>query len=177
MKYSIWITFEGKTEKQLQDIITKYSNKYKAPLFFPHISLSFSFSGDPKVSVEIIRNILLAQKPFFVKVNEIDTTNLKQKQLFLTIEKSDHIKELNKNLLTAFLGSITKTDEFMPHISLIYAHNATNQNFSKEIKKEIIKDLAKQELPTEIIVNNISLIQFFSDVPEEWKEIEKIKLS
>ncbi len=176
MKYSIWITFEGKIEKQLQNIITNYSNKYKSPLFFPHISLPFSFTGDQKTIIETIKNILSEQKPFSIKVKEIETTNLKHKQVFLTIEKNNEIEELNQKLFNLFLTSIIKTERFSPHISLIYAHKTPNLNFSKEIKKEIIKDMEKQDLPKEIIVDNISLIQFFSDVPEEWKEIEKIKI-
>lgn len=175
-KYSFWILPPEDINKKIQKAINIFSNDYSAPHFFPHISTTFSINGNIKNIKQKLDKINLT--PIKIKSLGISTGNLRWKQVFIKIKKDSEIIELQNKLRATFKESIIweQKEPFDPHISLIYANNESNEQFSDKVKNEILDKAKTFELELNASINSIYLIDTTSKIPEEWSIVKKINL-
>lgn len=130
---SIWLVPKGNDLSNLSTIINDLADKYKSPVFTPHLTLF----GDTKVDFQVLKSavdeVFTNVKPFKVKSTGISQSELFFKTVFIEFN-------LDENLTNLFNNVSSKTDNrsidsFKPHISLIY------KMMPKEEKLKIIESL------------------------------------
>ena len=174
-KYSFWILPPKVASEKIQKAINLFSETYSAPRFFPHISTTFSIKGN----IEDIEKKVNALnfKPIKINLAKLSTGELRWKQVFVRVENSPELKNIQNTLKTTFKESIVKEQKepFDPHISLIYANNEPGEQFLENKKQEILKKAKTFEFEKKMLIDSIFLIDITSKAPEEWKIIKEIK--
>lgn len=164
-QYTIWLVPSSEVKSVLDKTINNLAQKYKTPVFEPHITLL----GDIKTSKEDVlekANLLARRlKPFNVDLGEISYSTTYFQNVFVRAVS-------NAQLMQAYVEAknIFKQDVgvYMPHISLIYGyHNMEERN---NIASEV--DLPKG---LSFKVDKLVVIPA-TDNPDEWEHIAEIKI-
>lgn len=169
-KYSIWIVPKGRLYEELLFEIKNISKKYGTEEFEPHLTLYGAFEAvcDEQV-IKQTKNVFLKFKPFEVEVLDFGFTDQFYRCLFLRIEKTEELVELNRRVKQVFGGE--NPGEFMPHISLMYG-----ENIPQAIKDQIIKNIADKYKKRKFLVNKIIINGDAGGFPKEWKLVFETNL-
>ena len=159
--YAIWYIFERNDEEKIKKNIIEISERYKTPVFLPHITayglIKTDLESIEKSVLESIKNI----KPFTVKKKSISVSNNFWKTVFIEFENNSNMIEINKKLEKKFLKFSKYT--FEPHTSLIY------KNMNLEEKQNIIENI---ELEDNFKIDSIGILKFSESI-SKWKIIKK----
>jgi len=169
--YSIWLIPQKKDKKIFEENIIKISKKYNSPKFIPHITLIPKIEGSIDDISEKILKAIQNNSSFNLEFNSIKTTDNYWRSVFLEGKKSEKLSKLYESVKTKVKTNILNIDkEYYPHFSLIYG------DYSNEQKKEIISLIKYKELPKEILIDRISLIDMNSENPSKWIVLQEYKL-
>lgn len=96
-KYGFWVVPENEAYGEMQEVITKYSNEYKTPLFIPHMTIH---TAVPSTDDQVVRDIKMAAeniKPFKLTVGRIESSTTPFQCVFARINTDANL--LNAHLI------------------------------------------------------------------------------
>lgn len=162
--YSIWMIPRNSAYSTLSSIISKISNDYKTPDFKPHITLIGELKGDEKDLISKTEELASQMSPFTILPLRVNLHNQYFRSLYLKIRETKELTQANQKAQEIF----GKTENFFPHLSLMYGDIPT-------IKKlDIISNLEK--ISIEIPVKSLHLYSTKGTI-KDWHEIKEIPLS
>jgi 2'-5' RNA ligase len=126
--YSLWLRPYGELAYKLKQRIKKYSEEYDTPSFEPHLTLLGGLKQNETSLVSMTKLLAGRLHPFEISLNNISYTENYYRSLFIKADKTD---ELISAYITArrLFGdeSDPSTDDFMPHVSLMYSDLDRNE--------------------------------------------------
>ena len=131
---SIWLTPAKEDSAYLQEIVNALAFEYQAPVFYPHCTLYSPTDLEGYELDEILEKAGEKIGSLYVTMNKLDHTINIWKTVFIELEKSLELSNLQHNLVS--LIPEPKPYDFLPHISLIY------KKMTAEQQEEIIHNLA-----------------------------------
>tara|TARA_A100000164_G_scaffold382166_1_gene439638 strand:- start:18539 stop:19009 length:471 start_codon:yes stop_codon:yes gene_type:complete len=143
--------------KYLNGIISQLSQDYDSDYFSPHITLYSPLCGLSKYIEENIGELSKNLLPVDVTVKKIGYTNNIWKTLFVDVEISPELTDIQSTLLNYIPNK--KIYQFLPHISLIY------KKLSLEQKKKIIKKIVLKKYFT---MDKIAIVETVKEI-NDWK--------
>lgn len=159
--YSLWLQPNGDIAYQLQERIKKLGKKYHTPIFAPHVTLLGSLSASETELTSLTNTLASSLHPIELVLTRAGYHNLFYQALFVHVKKSNALEEMRHTACQLFDHS--KTDSFMPHLSLLYGDLSQKE-------KERILNVMGREFHIGFIVKSIVLMQT-EGPPEEWKKI------
>lgn len=155
--YAIWLLPEKKDAFYLSKIINDLSKKYRAPTFFPHITIYGLVDVSLEKLNQSIKKSIEEINTIIVKAEKVDFSDNLWKTIFIEIKNNNEMnliyKRLSQQLMT--FGDYN----FFPHISLIY------KKLDKSEKLDIIKNL---KIKNEFVIEKIAILNDSKNI-EEWK--------
>lgn len=164
--YTLWLIPKGEIGKRFSDLIKKLAKENNAPVFSPHITLLGSCTNDEKEAISKTQQLVSGQKPFTVKLGEIDYEDYHFRTLFIRAEKSEPLLALHNKAKEIFGNQ--DIPPYMPHLSLLYGI------FPNELKEQIIKEIGRDQ-SAEFEVNQVTLVK--GGEVAEWKIVGEFNFS
>ncbi|GIW64107.1 MAG: hypothetical protein KatS3mg092_0040 [Patescibacteria group bacterium] len=132
---SFWLLTE---DSWINDLIKKFANEFKIPLFLPHITLISGLEISEKDGVDFLQKLKKEFKPFNLKIIDIDFKKEIHKSFYLKTELNDNLLNLRLSIESNFKKN-KFNNEFNPHISLFYFNCGNNKKI--KLKNELIKKI------------------------------------
>ena len=131
--FSVWLVPEEEDKNYLDKIIGELSQKYKSPIFIPHLTLFVDVKEDEEDLKAAVDEIFKDVRPFKIKKKNLGQSDNFFKTVFIEFEQN----EIFKKLYNDFCLEIEKRDFslFKPHLSLLY------KNIDEHERLYIIKNL------------------------------------
>ncbi len=147
---TIWLKTSNKI---IEKIIINLSQKYKTPIFTPHITLINGFLVDDiDFIINIVKEIKLNLKKISLKIKDINFSDILTKTLYLTFCENNDLKRLRIKSENIFYDNkIAFNKDFNPHLSLIY-------DFLNEKEKKDLALKIKNQLPNELLFDDLILV-------------------
>ena len=161
----IWMMPDDKLKERIQRIINSLGKEFSTPLFVPHVTLAGSNDIGEKIMIKKTKDLSEQIKPFKIKLDGFDYSDNYFSSLFVLCEKTKDLTNANSLARKSFGIA---TNDYMPHMSLIYT-----DELSEDQKKDIIKKLGK--LKGEFEVKKLSLFATMGPV-EKWYKIRDFSL-
>ena len=170
--YSIWVRFNNKQQRQLENLKRKINNELKGPYFPIHMSLCGELLGEKKELIKKIKSILNKLDKFSIKIDNYGCKNTFFQSLYIKVIKNTKLVSQKKIIDNVFNR---QTRSFFPHISLYYGHKHNS------IKKKIISNLPT--LKKVIKIKNLCLscrkekkLKREKEKKMEWRIIKTFKI-
>lgn len=165
-KYGFWVIPENKTYQVFERIIRKYSKKYNAPMFVPHMTIHGVIESTEEKVVRGVKKVADKIRPFEVQVGEVEFSTTYFQCVFARIKTN--AKLLNTYLALRDSLEFTEKHVFMPHASLVYG------DFDMETREKISKEI---EFSNEkFMVNKITIVKADSRDPKNWHIVEQVQV-
>lgn len=172
--YGFWLLFEEKQEDTLGQYISQLSNKYlDGSIFGPHLSIFPSIQIELDELVDRLSMLLQNVQKFDVKTKGISYEDRWSKTLFIDIELSEHLSNLNEILNKSFQSKLHENNIYHPHVSLIY-----KENMAEYEKIEAMKNI---QIPKILTIKSLGIVDpgvtgnSWRDFCK-WKVIEEMEL-
>lgn len=164
MEYSLWLTPDSQSGEQLNKTVIKLHQKFKTPLFTPHVTICGSFMNIENV-MEFLKNSTFStlEKPFYFASTDIGNTYFQC--VYYSLVHDELLVTLNAKI-ESIEGRVGK--RFHPHVSVVYGDLSDNQ-------KSEAQEIASNDCPPLFIPGTLSIVPTGKDI-EEWKPIFEIKL-
>ncbi|RDJ32053.1 MAG: hypothetical protein DWQ18_00015 [Crenarchaeota archaeon] len=160
--YAVWLVPSNKDRKILQKIISDLADKYKSPVFIPHITTYGLVDIALGKLEDFVCNSIQGIKSFDVYTNNIDYSDNIWKTLFINIQMNYELEKIFQNLQKQ-LDNISHYD-YLPHVSLIY------KKMKDDEKKSLVDNL---QIPKKFHIDKIAIQEFSEDVTN-WKLVRVI---
>ena len=157
--YSLWLMPHGDLAKRLQKLIADLSTKHATPCFPPHITLIGSINITQTEAVAKTTTLGRKIAPFAVKVSDVAYMDEYFRCLFIKADKTEDL--MSANAAARSLFGLQNTEDYMPHLSLVYGHLTT------QVKIDIIEKIGKKiefEFPVEEIY-----LYYTDGQPKAWR--------
>mgnify|MGYP001563314316 CR=1 FL=1 len=161
--YSLWFVPSGSDYYALKDEIKKLSDKFKAPVFEPHITLLGEIEEEKDEMIKKAFTLTSRIKPFEVELNNICSGENYFQKLFYLTNKPKELILANEKAKEIFKRQ--NDPLYVPHLSLLYSLKA---------KPEHIKEIPRN-LSLKFNVNYLVLIDANGFV-NEWHKIKEFPL-
>lgn len=148
--YSINILPSGSEYARFDNMVKKLAKEYKTFTFAPHITVLGQAADDEETAIKLMEQLTSNQKPFAVALNKVGFQDFFFRALFVLAEKTEPLLALHEKAKQIF--GKPGTDEYMPHLSLLYAE------FPAEIKEKIIKEIGDEQ-PSTFTVSSLHLFK------------------
>ncbi len=160
--WSVWLEPCEKDKIQLQPLISKYCGQYNSPFFDPHITLFGRVEINPSSTFSVFENIVKNFDSISLKVMGAKTGKPPWKSLYLQVEKTGILVQLQKEIDRFFNGY--RPYEFDPHLSLAYGNH--------EIINSHLDDIY---FPETITFSSVALVRTPNEITD-WKTINHFRL-
>jgi 2'-5' RNA ligase len=168
-RLSVWIIPQDEDYSKFEKVINELKDSFNGADLFSHISLPFSFEYNFEQIDGCLNNICKSKKSFFIELDKIETSRKKHQQVFYLFKNSNKLSEL-ASLIKNELGEIIIKERDAPfHLSLIYADNKKDQNYSYKEKESMISLVNSKNLPNKILIKKLAVVDLCSDNPSDWK--------
>ena len=124
--WSVWLEPCEKDKIQLQPLISKYCGQYNSPFFDAHITLFGRVEINPSSTFSVFENIVKNFDSISLKVMGAKTGKPPWKSLYLQVEKTGILVQLQKEIERYLNGYLPY--EFDPHLSLAYGNFDINES-------------------------------------------------
>ena len=155
---------EGKTYEKFSSLIAKLADKYKGPVFSPHVTLIGDIRDD-NVFYKAER-LSKHMKPFTIKLTKATYVNDYYRCIIVMAEQTGYI--LNPAWKARDIFANYNKRKYIPHLSLFYG------NLDEKKKKEIVNSL--ENVNSEFLVDKIHLVDA-TGKPENWNVIKTYPLT
>jgi hypothetical protein len=157
--YSLWILPPAKISNILASIIKKLSQKYKSPIFEPHLTLLDGFSATKEEALSGTKKLFSLMKLFSLSFGEVSFSTTYGQCVFVRIKSNAFL--MDYNLLAKKIFKI-ENSIFMPHMSLLYAHLSmkNREKLATEIK-----------IPTLSFISERLAVTLSTNNPQDWKPL------
>jgi 2'-5' RNA ligase len=164
--YHLWLKPSGKAYDILADAIRELSQTLQAPLFDPHVTLLSRLTGSEPEHLLRTEQLAAKLRPFQIILTEPSFRDDYFQCLFMKVKETPQIMDAHATAKAVFAH---KTENFMPHLSLMYGR------YPIELKQKTIATL-----PADLCVafesTAVSLIRANSDAPQDWYEMARIPM-
>lgn len=148
--FTLWLMPSGAAFKKFSNLIKNLAQQYRAPIFKPHVTLLGEILQPEEECIRLTKKLVSVQKPFTVKLEQIDYQNYYFRMLFVKAK-------LTKPLLTLYtrakkIFQINAPSLYMPHLSLLYGR------FPVKTKEKIIDEIGENQ-SAEFKVSSLHLIE------------------
>lgn len=116
--YTLWLMPSGAEYNRFADLIKKLAQQYNAPVFQPHVTLLGEFPQPEKEAMRLTQELVIGQKPFPVKLRQIDYQEYHFRALFVKAVKTPDLVNLHERAKKLF--GMEHIPPYMPHLSLLY---------------------------------------------------------
>lgn len=165
--YSLWLMPEGDVYNRLKELMSGLGEKYKSPIFEPHVTLTGQVLGTEEEIVALTAGLAGNIKSFDIRLGGVACLDEYFRALFLKADETD--EAINANLIARTVFNRESNPPYMPHLSLMYG------DFSISTKKEIISSLGNK---FDIAFEARSIhIYSTKGVPEEWSRVKAFPLA
>jgi 2'-5' RNA ligase len=157
--YSLWLMPHGRLAEKLQKLIADLSMKHATPCFPPHVTLIGSINITRTEAVAKTTTLGRKIAPFAVKVSDMAYLDEYFRCLFIKAHKTEDL--MSANAAARYLFVLQSTEEYMPHLSLVYGHLTT------QTKLDIVENIGKKiefEFPVEEIY-----LYYTGGQPKAWR--------
>jgi hypothetical protein len=167
--HSLWLVPRGAAATRLATIIEDLSHAYRTPSFPPHVTLLARVTQPAHEVVLRTRSMVSAEKlrRFQLRLGSLDTTRAYFRSLFIRADPSTALLTTHTRASTWF--GVAQTEEFLPHLSLLYGELADKD------KRSIIARLDR-DYPAGYIAREIA-IYATEGAPENWRLVESVALA
>jgi 2'-5' RNA ligase len=148
----------GRVRNDLQKLITKLSVQYASPDFEPHVTLVGELVISENEAITKTKQLANLLKPFTISLKEVACLDEYFRCVFIKAEKTEGL--MNANLTARALFKQENSEEYMPHLSLVYG------DLQGKTKKAIIQHLGA-ETATEFAAEGLYLYYTLGQ-PNEW---------
>ncbi len=163
--YSLWIVPEKKELDELTILIQKLSERFKSPLFVPHMTLVGGISQKEGEIEEKTKRLASNLKPFEVELEKIDYEEIWNRTLYIRGKDSSLLSyAFERSDYTFETGNIPP----FPHMSLAYGA------FSNKSKEEAIREIG-ENYPAKFRASSLHLFYTQGHV-DGWIKIEEFPL-
>ncbi|MGK0390382.1 MAG: 2'-5' RNA ligase [Maribacter sp.] len=170
MKLTIWLYASGDTE--LPILIQHFSNTLNAPVFIPHITLLGSVEiDDPLPYLEAVAHISNDLNTLKIYLDGIAFEELIWRCFYYKVHPKETLLAYHKLLVSQLekFGA-SKSEYFMPHLSLIY------QNLTLTQQEELLEKNKALLASRSLIFNTIKVVHFIPDDIENWEVLASFPL-
>ena len=157
-EYWLWGLFPSVEEVFLNQIKAKVQSKLKSPFFETHITLAGPYLNIDNIFLKKLENFAQNNYAIMLNVGGYDFKQEIFKSFYISIENSQQLKELRRNLYE--LKNFDLANNYSPHISLSYGDHEI------KVKKELISNLPELDKP--IRLSKIALVEVDEDI-NLWK--------
>jgi len=166
--YALWIIPEGKTYRELKQLIDLLSRTYSRPSFDPHITVLGRVTGSGNELIAKVARLAGIIRPFLISLRRIEYLDEYFRSLFIKSDESKELINLHNKAKTIF--NIKDKKCYMPHISLMYG------NLPAHLKEKIISDIGK-DFPDTFDIQRIHLVSASIETdPAEWHSVKEYTL-
>ena len=133
--YSLWLVPSGSAYYALKEEIKKFSDKFKTPVFEPHITLLGEIEEEKDEIIKKAFTLTSRIKSFEVELNDICSGENYFQKLFYLTNKPKELILANEKAKEIFKRQ--NDPLYIPHVSLLYSLSAKPKDFVKKIPKNI----------------------------------------
>ena len=156
--YWLWGLFPSVEKVFLNQIKSKVQSKLQSPFFETHITLTGPYLSIDDIFLNKLKNFAENNSAIMLNVGGYDFKQEIFKSFYISIENSQQLKELRRNLYE--LKNFDLANNYSPHISLSYGDHEI------KVKKELISNLPELDKP--IRLSKIALVEVDEDI-NLWK--------
>ena len=164
--YWLWGLFSSADKVFLNEIKAKVQSKLKSPSFEIHITLAGPYFNIDNIFLNKLKSFAEKNSEIMLNVGGYDFKQEIFKSFYITIENSQQLKELRRNIYK--LNNFDLSNNYSPHISLSYGDHEI------KTKKELILNLPELNKP--IRMSKIALVEVDEDI-NLWKILESFELN
>lgn len=165
--FHLWLAPAGTVYDRLAGVIADLSARYHGPAFDPHLTLLGKLEGEEASLVERMRQLARVLHPFEVQLKTPSYESQYFRCLFLPAEPSSTLLEAHRRAAQIFNAQPSST--FDPHVSLLYGL------FPEDVKRAIVNTLPP-DLPGNVPVSRLQLIQADSTNPQDWQAVQTLEI-
>ena len=154
----LWGLFPSVEKVFLNQIKSKVQSKLQSPFFETHITLTGPYLSIDDIFLNKLKNFAENNSAIMLNVGGYDFKQEIFKSFYISIENSQQLKELRRNLYE--LKNFDLANNYSPHISLSYGDHEI------KVKKELISNLPELDKP--IRLSKIALVEVDEDI-NLWK--------
>ena len=164
--YWLWGLFPSVEKVFLNQIKSKVQSKLQSPFFETHITLTGPYLSIDDIFLNKLKNFAENNSAIMLNVGGYDFKQEIFKSFYISIENSQQLKELRRNLYE--LKNFDLANNYSPHISLSYGDHEI------KVKKELISNLPELDKP--IRLSKIALVEVDEDI-NLWKILKSFDLN
>jgi 2'-5' RNA ligase len=148
----------GRVADELQKLIADLCAKYRTPKFQPHITLIGELDLPETTVATRTRELAGEIEPFKIKLDEVTYLDEYFRCLFIKVQKSRSLMDANSAARALF--DTEETEEYMPHLSLVYG------DLTRQMKQNIIRAIGGK-IDVAFLVEEIHLY-YTGGQPRDW---------
>lgn len=167
--YALWLIPDEENLASIQNKIVQLSSRCSTPEFPAHITLLSGLKGNEdnlKTSTEDLARTI---DPFTITITRAGYRETYFRNLFIYVELIEELKNLREQAFSMFEHEELKEKTFMPHVSLLYGHLATEE------KERILMDIG-HEFNMDCTIESLQLIKTEGRV-EDWEQVHTVQIS
>lgn len=168
-RYSLWVMPTGELYEALKRQIVELANRFKAPVFEPHVTLLGIERPETEITTQTEK---LAQliTPYEIKFGIVDYTDNLFQSLVIRVEDTNEVIRANKaarNIFNQHTDSL-----YAPHLSLLYSTEVNSQT-----KEQLISELGDNLKGQSFKVNSIHIFTSNPTDINKWARVAEVPLT
>ena len=160
--WSVWLLPDKTDGTNLHTLVEGCCARFGSHSYDPHVTLFGRVDNGPKSTFSVFENLYQNHSPFSLGVGSIQTGEPPWKSLFLQLEKSDSLLQLQSEI-DGFLKRYRNYD-FDPHLSLAYGKSKLDQ-----------AEIENITFPDSIRFSSLALVETPDDI-SSWKQLQIFNL-
>ena len=167
--YALWLIPDDENLASIQEKIVELSSRCSTPEFPAHITLLSGLKDTEENLASATEELARSINPFSITVSRAGYRESYFRNLFIYVELTEDLKNLREQAFSIFEHEELKKKTFMPHVSLLYGHLATEE------KERILMDIG-HEFNMDCTIESLQLIKTEGRV-ENWEKVHTVQIS
>lgn len=166
--HALWLLLPDDVRARMVDVIGRLAARFHAPRFVPHITLLGSIHGAEPGLVTRCAALAARLAPFAVRLTTAGHLDEYFRCLFVRVEPSAPLLRA-REAARRTLRPDTALSDFMPHMSLLYAHLPADE-------REALLNEIGRHFNLDVRIGHLALYAI-GDAPEEWRCVATFALA
>ena len=164
--YSIWLTFDPESEKDLGRTINELSKRFRAEPFQPHSTLASASELDKNELITAVRKLSDQIRVFNLMIGKIRCGEDPFQKVTVDLEYTEELLEVHRTADELLGGEYSKRE--YPHISLLYETMSCGELHGR-------LKLAEMDVPAQVKGTGLSLVHCKGS-PNSWETVFSVNL-
>ena len=166
-RYSLWLMPDAEHHRQFADVIARLAERFKTPVFEPHVTLLGGLLGEERAIVSRISEIVRTMRPVEIRTAALHSQDDYFRQLFAQVEKSRPLMETRARVKV--LAGGRRERPYSPHLSLMYG------SVPYQERESLMMEMGG-ELVTEFETKILHVVDT-AGPPERWRRVGAFPLA